>query len=179
MDLMNRLCRPYLDKNFTVFIDDILIYSKTKEEHEMHLGLILDPLKKEKLCEFRLQEVQFLGHVVNSDGIHVDPNKIKVAKNWEAPKSPTEKNKKYDWGNEQETKFQTLKDKLCNARVLALPDGLEDFVVYCDASCQGLWCVLMQMGKVIAYASRQLKIHEKNYTTNNLELGAVVFALKI
>ncbi|GJW90521.1 putative reverse transcriptase domain-containing protein, partial [Tanacetum coccineum] len=75
--------------------------------------------------------------------------------------------------------FQILKDKLCNAPVLALPDGPEDFVVYCDASCLGLGCVLIQRGKVIAYASRQLKIYEKNYTTHDLELGAVVFALKI
>ncbi|GKE82575.1 putative reverse transcriptase domain-containing protein, partial [Tanacetum coccineum] len=84
-----------------------------------------------------------------------------------------------DWGKEQELAYQTLKDKLCNALVLALPDGLEDFVVYCDASGLGLGCVLMQRGKVITYASRQLKIHEKKYTTHDLELGSVVFALKI
>ncbi|GJU19842.1 putative reverse transcriptase domain-containing protein [Tanacetum coccineum] len=90
-----------------------------------------------------------------------------------------EKCKTFDWGEEQELAFQTLKDKLCNAPVLALPDGPEDFVVYCDASGIGLGCVLMQRGKVIAYASRQLKIHEKNYTTHDLELGIVVFALKI
>ncbi|GJS54759.1 retrovirus-related pol polyprotein from transposon 17.6 [Tanacetum coccineum] len=91
----------------------------------------------------------------------------------------TQKSKTYDWGEEQENAFRTLKDKLCNAPVLALPDGLEDFVVYYDASGLGLGCVLMQRGKVIVYASRQLKIHEKNYTTHDLELGAVVFALKI
>ncbi|GJW05937.1 putative reverse transcriptase domain-containing protein [Tanacetum coccineum] len=110
--------------------------------------------------------VKFLGHVVNSDGIHVDPSMIEAVKNWEAPKSPTK-------GDEKEVAFQTLKDKLCNARVLALLDGLEDFMVYCDASCQGLGCMLMQRGKVIAYASRQLKIHKKNYTTHDLELGSV------
>ncbi|GJR13404.1 putative reverse transcriptase domain-containing protein [Tanacetum coccineum] len=91
----------------------------------------------------------------------------------------TQKSKTFDWGEEQNLAFQTLKDKLCNAPVLALPDGLEDFVVYSDAFGVGLGCVLMQRGKVIAYASRQLKIHEKNYTTHDLELGAVVFALKI
>ncbi|GJW72057.1 retrovirus-related pol polyprotein from transposon TNT 1-94 [Tanacetum coccineum] len=91
----------------------------------------------------------------------------------------TQKCKIFDWGEEQENAFQTLKDKLCNAHVLALPDEPEDFVVYCDASGLGLGCVLMQRGKVIAYASRQLKIHEKNYTTYDLELGAVVFALMI
>ncbi|GJU01162.1 putative reverse transcriptase domain-containing protein [Tanacetum coccineum] len=88
------------------------------------------------------------------------------------------KNKKYEWGIEQEESFQTLKDNLCNAPILTLPDGPDDFVMYCDASNQGFGCVLMQRGKVIAYASRQLKIHEKNYTTHDLELGAVVFALK-
>ncbi|GKF24022.1 putative reverse transcriptase domain-containing protein, partial [Tanacetum coccineum] len=91
----------------------------------------------------------------------------------------TQKCKTFDWGEEQELAFQTLKDKLCNAHVLALPDGPEDFVVYCDAPGLGLGYVLMQIGKVIAYPSRQLKIHEKNYTTHDLELGAAVFSLKI
>ncbi|GJY28893.1 putative nucleotidyltransferase, ribonuclease H [Tanacetum coccineum] len=184
MDLMNRVCRPYLDKFVIVFIDDILIYSKTQEEHVEHLRLILGLLKKEKLyarfskCEFWLREVQFHGHVINGNGIHVDPSKIEVVKNWKTPKTPSEC-KTFDCGEEQELAFQTLKDKLCNAPVLALPDGLEYFVVYCDTSGIGLGCVLMQRGKVIAYASRHLKIHEKNYTTHDLELGAVVFALKI
>ncbi|GJZ43787.1 putative reverse transcriptase domain-containing protein [Tanacetum coccineum] len=178
IDLMNRDCRPCLNKFVIVFIDDILIYSKTREEHVEHLGLVLELLKKEKLyakfskCEFWLREVQFLGHVINGNGIHVDPSKIESVKNWKDPRTSTE-------GEEQELVFQTLKDKLCNAPVLALPDGPEDFVVYCDASEIGLGCVLMQRGKVIAYASRRLKIHEKNYTTHDLELGAVVFALKI
>ncbi|GJV78129.1 putative reverse transcriptase domain-containing protein [Tanacetum coccineum] len=215
MDLMNRVCKPYLDKFIIVFIDDILIYSKSEEEHEVHLKTILDLLKKEKLyakfskCEFWLQEVQFLGHVVNRDGIHVDPSKVESVKNWKTPESSTEirsflglagyyrrfienfskiakpltlltqKNKTYVWGDEQDEAFRILKEKLCNAPVLALPDGPDDFVVYCDASKQGFGCVLMQRGKVIAYASRQLKKHEKNYTTHDLELGAVVFALKI
>ncbi|GJR87466.1 putative reverse transcriptase domain-containing protein, partial [Tanacetum coccineum] len=215
MDLMNRVCRLYLDKFVIVFIDDILIYSKTKEEHVEHLRLVLELIKKEKLyakfskCEFWLREVQFLRHVINGNGIHVDPSKIEAIKNWKAPRTPTEvcsflglagyyrrfimnfskidksltiltqKSKTFNWGKEQEYAFQTLKDKLCNAPVLTLLDGLEDFVVYCDASGIGLGCVLMQRGKVIAYASRQLKIHENNYTTHDLKLGAVVFALKI
>ncbi|GKB62290.1 putative reverse transcriptase domain-containing protein [Tanacetum coccineum] len=151
MDLMNRVCRPYLDKFVIVFIDDILIYSKTQEEHVEHLRLVLELLKKEKLyakfskCEFWLREVQFLRHVINGNGIHVDHSKIEA------------KIKTFDWGEEHELAFQTLKDRLCNAPVLALPDGPEDFVVYYDASGIGLGCVLMQRGKVIAYASRQTK----------------------
>ncbi|GJR77309.1 putative reverse transcriptase domain-containing protein [Tanacetum coccineum] len=165
MDLMNRVCRPYLDKFVIVFIDDILIYSKTQEEHVEHLRLVLGLLKKEKLyakfskCEFWLREVQFLRHVINGNGIQIDPIKIEA------------KCKTFDWGEEQKLAFQTLKDKLCNAPVLALPDRPEDFVVYCDVSGIGLGYVLMQRGKVIANASRQLKIHEKNYTTHDLELG--------
>ncbi|GKC01922.1 putative reverse transcriptase domain-containing protein [Tanacetum coccineum] len=159
----------------------------TWEEHEEHLGLVLELLKEEKLyakfskCEFWLREVQFLGHVINRDGIHVDPSKIVVVKNWEAPKTPsevrsflglagyyrrfienfskiaklltvlTQKSKTFDWGEEQENAFQTLKDKLCNAPVLALPDGPEEFVVYCDAFGLGLGCVLMQSGKVCSF----------------------------
>ncbi|GJY85041.1 putative reverse transcriptase domain-containing protein [Tanacetum coccineum] len=215
MNLMNTVCRPYLDKFIIVFIDDILIYSKTQEEHVEHLRLVLKLLKKEKLyakfskCEFWLREVQFLGHVINGNGIHVDPSKIEAVKNWKAPRTPSEvrsflglvgyyrrfnenfskiaksltilnqKCKTFDWGEEQDNSFQTLKDKLCNVHVLALPGRSKDFVVYCDASGLRLGCVLMQRGKVIAYASRQLKIHEKNFTTHNLELEAVVFALKI
>ncbi|GJU05140.1 putative reverse transcriptase domain-containing protein [Tanacetum coccineum] len=91
----------------------------------------------------------------------------------------TQKNVKFNWGEKEETAFQTLKQKLCSAPILALPEGSENFVVYCDASHKGLGAVLMQKEKVIAYASRQLKIHEKNYTTHDLELGAVVFALKM
>nr|GFA11632.1 retrotransposon protein, putative, Ty3-gypsy subclass [Tanacetum cinerariifolium] len=89
------------------------------------------------------------------------------------------KNKKFEWGDEQENAFQTLKDMSCDAPILSLLEGANDFVVYCNASNQGFGCVLMQRNKVIAYASRQLKIHEKNYTTHDLELGAVVFALKM
>ncbi|GJU28841.1 putative reverse transcriptase domain-containing protein [Tanacetum coccineum] len=113
-----------------------------------------------KLVALGSTEVQFLRHVINGDGIHVDHSKIEA------------KSKTYDWGEEQENAFRTLKDKLCNAHVLALPDGPKDFVVYCDASGLRLGYVLMQRGKVIAYASKQLKIHEKNYTTYDLELGA-------
>ncbi|GJX92168.1 putative reverse transcriptase domain-containing protein [Tanacetum coccineum] len=166
MDLMNRVCRPYLDKFMIVFIDDILIYSKTQEEHVEHLRLVLELLKKEKLyakfskCEFWLREVQFLGHVINGNGIHVDPSKIEAVKNWKAPRTLTE-------GEEQELAFQTLKDKLCNAPVLALPDGSEYFVVYCDASGIRLGCVLMQRGKRGHYMDH--KVFQPYLSQNRVE----------
>nr|GFB90154.1 putative reverse transcriptase domain-containing protein [Tanacetum cinerariifolium] len=192
MDLMNRVCKPYLDKFVIVFINDILIYSKNEKEHEEHLKEILGLLKEEKL-----------------QGIHVDPAKIESIKDCASPKTPIEIRQflglagyyrrfiegfskiaksmkkltqnaiKFDWGEKEENAFQLIKQKLCSAPILALPEGSEDFVVYCDASHKGLGAVLMQREKVIAYASRQLKVHEKNYTTHDLELGSVYFALKL
>ncbi|GJZ52711.1 putative reverse transcriptase domain-containing protein [Tanacetum coccineum] len=137
MDLINQVCKPYLDKFVIVFIDDILIYSKTKEDHEVHLRLVLKLLRKEKLyakfskCEFWLQEVHFLGHVVNQSGIYMDPGKIEAVKNWKAPTTSSEIRSFLGLAEEA---FQTLKNNLCDAPVLSLPDGVEDFVVYCDAS---------------------------------------------
>ncbi|GKF10432.1 putative reverse transcriptase domain-containing protein, partial [Tanacetum coccineum] len=128
MDLMNRVCKPYLDKFVIIFINDILIYSKNKEEHERHLKIILELLKNEQLyakfskCDFWLKSVQFLGHVINNKGVHVDPAK---------------KNKKYEWCTEEDEAFQTLKQKLCSSPILALLEGTENFVVYCDASYMG------------------------------------------
>nr|GEU80852.1 putative reverse transcriptase domain-containing protein [Tanacetum cinerariifolium] len=174
MDLMNRVCKTYLDKFVIVFIDDIFIYSKDEKEHEEHLKAILELLKEEKLyakfskCEFWILKVQFLGHVIDSRGIHIDPSKIESIKDWASPKTPT--------------KIRQFLGLTCYYRsvpILALPDGSKDFVVYCDASHKGLGAILMQREKVIAYASRQLKIHETNYTTHDLERGSVVFALKI
>ncbi|KAJ9547558.1 hypothetical protein OSB04_020101 [Centaurea solstitialis] len=184
MDLMNRVCRPMLDKSVIVFIDDILVYSKSEEEHATHLREILELLRKEHLyakfskCEFWLRQVQFLGHVISGDGVSVDSTKIEAIQKWEQPKNASE-DVKFEWTEAQDNAFQTLKDCLTNAPILALPDGSEDFVVYSDASLLGLGCVLMQRGKVIAYASRQLKEYEKKYPTHDLELAAVVFALKL
>ncbi|GJZ23349.1 putative reverse transcriptase domain-containing protein [Tanacetum coccineum] len=180
MDLMNRVCKPYLDKFMIVFIDDILIYSKNKEEHGEHLKTILNLLRSEKLyakfskCDFWLDSVQFLGHVIDSNGVHVDPAKIEAIKNWAAPTTPmevrqflglagyyrrftkefsliskpltklTQKNKPFVWGGDEEEAFQTLKLKLCSAPILSLPEGSEDFVVYCDASLKGFGAILMQ-----------------------------------
>ncbi|GJR54647.1 putative reverse transcriptase domain-containing protein [Tanacetum coccineum] len=175
---MNLVCKPYLDKFVIVFIDDILIYSRNEEEHANHLRIILELLRKEKLyakfskCDFWIHIVQFLRHLIDSQGLHVDPAKIEAVKNWTSLTTPIEKNKSYIWGKEQESAFQLLKQKLCEAPILALPEGNDNFVVYCYASLQGLGAVLMQREKVIAYASRQLKPHEENYTTHDLELGA-------
>ncbi|GJY25200.1 putative reverse transcriptase domain-containing protein [Tanacetum coccineum] len=206
---------PFGLTNATAVFMDLINWNKQNPKHEEHLKLILELLKKEELyakfskCEFWIPKVQFLGHVIDSQGIHVDPAKIESIKDWASPKSPTEirqflglagyyrrfiegfskiakpmtkltqKKVKFEWGDKQETAFQLLKQKLCSAPILALPEGSEDFIVYCDASIKGLGVVLMQREKVIAYASRQLKIHEKNYTTHDLELGAVVFSLKL
>ncbi|KAI3675982.1 hypothetical protein L1987_85578 [Smallanthus sonchifolius] len=174
MDLMNCVCKPYLDHVIIVFIDDILIYYKNREEHEEHLRLILELLKQEQLyaklskCKFYIRKVQFLGHVVNENGMHVDPSKIEAIKNWAAPTTPTEvrkflefagyyrrfieglskiaqpltaltqKGKIYNWGDTQESTFQVLKQKLSSAPILDLPEGTNNSVVYCDASIQGL-----------------------------------------
>nr|GEW34951.1 putative reverse transcriptase domain-containing protein [Tanacetum cinerariifolium] len=176
MDLMNQVCKPYIDRFVIVFIDDILIYSKSKEELVEQLKLILELLKKEELyakfskCKFWLSKVQFLGHMIDSEGIHVDPTKIESIKDWASPKTPTEIRRSF---------ISAVEADLCSAPILALPEGSENFVVYYDASHKGLGAVLMQKEKVIAYVSRQLKIHEKNYTTHDLELVAVVFALKM
>ncbi|GJV02129.1 putative reverse transcriptase domain-containing protein [Tanacetum coccineum] len=184
MDLMNRVCKPYLDKFIIVFIDDILVYSKDEEEHGKHLKIILELLKKERLyakfskCDFWLDSVQFLGHVIDRNGVHVDPAKIEAIRNWAAPTTPTKKDKKYEWGKEEVEAFQLLKQKLCSAPILALLKRIEDIVVYCDVSLKGYGAMLMQREKVIAYASRHVKVHEENYTTHDLELGAAIFDLR-
>ncbi|XP_071916280.1 uncharacterized protein [Coffea arabica] len=164
----SRVFKKYLDQFVVVFIDDILVYSKTREKHAKHLEIVLQILREHKLyakfskCEFCLDEISFLGHKVSKDGIAVDPTKVEAVTMWKQSETPTEE----------------LKKRLISAPVLALPDGVEGYVVYSDASREGLGCVLMQMSKVVAYASRKLKPHEQNYPTHDLELAAVVFALK-
>ncbi|GJV81703.1 putative reverse transcriptase domain-containing protein [Tanacetum coccineum] len=212
--------QKYMEKGFPIFLAHVTAkevedksekkrLEDSKQEHEEHLKIILELLKKEELyakfskCEFWIPKVQFLGHVIDSEGIHVDPAKIESIKDWTSPKSPTEirqflglagyyrrfiegfskiakpmtkltqKKVKFDWGDKQETAFQLLKQKLCSAPILALPEGSKCFIAYCDASKKGLGAVLMQREKVISYASRQLKVHEKNYMTHDLELEAI------
>ncbi|KAL4013739.1 hypothetical protein IC575_025922 [Cucumis melo] len=205
----------FLDTFVIVFIDDILIYSKTEAEHEEHLRMVLQTLRDNKLyakfskCEFWLKQVSFLGHVVSKAGVSVDPAKIEAVTGWTRPSTVSEvrsflglagyyrrfvenfsriatpltqltrKGAPFVWSKACEDSFQNLKQKLVTAPVLTVPDGSGSFVIYSDASKKGLGCVLMQQGKVVAYASRQLKSHEQNYPTHDLELAAVVFALKI
>ncbi|KAL4016923.1 hypothetical protein IC575_024594 [Cucumis melo] len=215
MDLMNRVFKDFLDSFIIVFIDDILIYSKTEVEHEEHLHQVLETLRANKLyakfskCEFWLKKVMFLGHVVSSEGVSVDPAKIEAVTNWPRPSTVSEirsflglagyyrrfvedfsridspltqltrKGTPFVWSPACECSFEELKQKLVTAPVLTVPDGSGSFVIYSNASKKGPGCVLMQQGKVVAYASRQLKSHEQNYPTHDLELAAVVFALKI
>ncbi|XP_057538116.1 uncharacterized protein LOC130815644 [Amaranthus tricolor] len=215
MCLMNQVFSAYLDKFVVIFIDDILVYSKDREEHQEHLRFVLQTLRENKLyaklskCEFWLDKVSFLGHFVSKEGISVDPVKVEAVRSWPSPKNVTEvrsflglagyyrrfvkdfsriarpmtslmkKEKKFEWTDECEQAFMTLKERLTTAPVLTLPDPKLDYTVYSDASKKGLGCVLMQDRKVIAYASRQLKVHEVNYPTHDLELAAIVFALKI
>ncbi|GJY83276.1 putative reverse transcriptase domain-containing protein [Tanacetum coccineum] len=149
-----------------------------KKEHEEHLKANLELLKKEDLyakfskCKFWIPMVQFLGHAIDCQGIHVDPAKIESIKDWVSPKTPTEIHQFLGLAG-------YFRRFIEGAPSLALPQGAENFIVYYVVSHKGLGAVLMQNEKVIAYASRQLKIHEKNYTTHDLELGAMVFALKI
>ncbi|KAK5773241.1 hypothetical protein PVK06_049546 [Gossypium arboreum] len=215
MDLMNRVFQPYLDRFVVVFIDDILVYSKTEEKHEEHLRIVLQVLREKELyakfskCEFWLREVAFLGHVVSTEGIRVDPRKVEAVLGWKPPKSVSKirsflglagyyrrfvegfsliaapltkllrKGVAFVWTENQQKAFDHLKKVLTEAPVLIQPESGKGFIVYSDASHVGLGCVLMQEGKVVAYASRQLKSHEANYPTHDLELAAVIFALKI
>ena len=215
MDLMNRVFQPYLDRFVIIFIDDILVYSGSSEEHSEHLRIVLQTLRERQLyaklskCQFWLDRVAFLGHVISAEGVSVDPQKIEAVVNWKPPKNVSEvrsflglagyyrkfvegfskiaapltkltrKDVKYDWVDACQQSFEELKSRLTLAPVLVLPIGRDGFVVYSDASRQGLGCVLIQNDRVIAYASRQLKKHEQNYPTHDLELAAVVFSLKI
>ncbi|KAA3460507.1 retrotransposon protein [Gossypium australe] len=192
MDMMNCVFQPYLDRFVVVFIDDILkkLYAKFSK------------------CEFWLKEVAFLGHVVSAEGIRVDPRKIEAVLDWKPPRSVAgirsflglagyyrrfvegfsliaapltkllRKEVPFVWGDKQHESFEKLKRVLTEAPVLIQPEAGKDFTVYCDASHTGLGYVLNQDGKVVAYASQQLRPHEVNYPTQDLELAAVVFALK-
>jgi hypothetical protein len=214
MYLMNSVFMDYLGKFVVVFIDDILIYSQSEEEHVEHLKMVLRRLREHQLYaklskyEFWIHEVLFLGHIINQDGLAVDPKKVADILNWKAPKDVRgiksfirmagyyrrfiegfskisrpmiallAKKVEFKWTQKCQEAFEELKEKLTTTPVLVLPDVHKPFSVYCDASYTGLGCVLMQEGRVVAYSSRQLKIHERNYPTHDLELATVVHALK-
>jgi hypothetical protein len=197
-----------------VFIDDILVYSQNEQEHEEHLRKVLQRLPDCQLyaklskCELWISEVLLLGHIINRDGLAVDPKKVAVILDWKAPKDVRgiksfirmvgyyrrfiegfskisrpmtallAKKVEFKWTPACQESFEMLKQKLTTTPVLVLPDVHMPFSVYCDASYTGLGCVLMQEGKVVAYSFRQLEVHEKNYPTHDLELAAVVHALK-
>ncbi|RVW68549.1 Retrovirus-related Pol polyprotein from transposon 17.6 [Vitis vinifera] len=209
MDLMNRVFCAYLDQFVIVFMDDILIYSRSLEEHKQHLVTTLRTLRRHQLygkldkSEFWITVVNFLGHVVSVAGIAVDHSKVEVVQEWQRPTNVfevrsflglvgyyrrfmedfssitapmtrlTRKWVKFEWNEECEKAFQELKRKLTTAPVLTAPISGELFIVYCDASTVRLGCVLMQQGKVVAYALRQLKQHERNYPAHDLELAVV------
>src|SRR5438477_1735013 len=215
MYLMNSVFMMELDVCIVVFFDDILVYSKNKEEHAKHLQIVLDRLQEHQLyakfskCQFWLKEVSFLGHILSAKGIAVDSSKVQEVLGWKSPTSVTEirsflglagyyrrfildfskiakpmmkllqKEAKFNWTSDCEAAFQQLKTLLTTAPVLTQPNVAKPFDVYCDASGTGLGCVLMQEGKVVAYASRQWRKHEEPYATHDLELAVVVHALKI
>jgi hypothetical protein len=206
---------PELDKFVVVFIDDILIYSKNEEEHAKHLRIVLTRLREHQLyakfskCAFWLEEIQFLGHVLSTKGIAVDPSKVKDILEWNSPTTVHQvrsflrlagyyrrfildfskivkpimgllkNDTKFDWSSKCNEAFEQLKVLLTTALVLAQPDIEKPFDVYCDTLGSGVGCVLMQEGQVITYASQQLRRHEEHYPTHDLELAAAVHALKI
>jgi hypothetical protein len=215
MNLMNKVFMEYLDRFVVVFIDDILIYSKSDSDHEEHLRLVLQKLRDNQLyakyskCEFWIDEVPFLGHIISNGGISVDPAKVKEIVEWSIPSTVTdvwsflglacyyrrfiegfskiakpmtsllEKGREFKWDSKCQDSFNQQKFRLMSPPVLVMPDLQKGFDIYCDACGQGLGCVLMQEGHVIAYVSRQLRKHELNYPTHDLERAAIVHAFKI
>ena len=206
MDYLDKFVVVYLDdilvfsKNEEEHAEHLRLVLEKLREHQLYA--------KFSKCEFWLPEVTYLGHVISKDGIAVNPERVQAILDWTPPKNVKQvrsflglasycrrfienfskiarpltnllhKGVKFQWTDKCQESFQALKDKLTSAPVLAPPDTKKDFVIYCDASRQGLGCVLMQDRKVIAYASRQLRPHEENYPVHDLELAAVIHALK-
>lgn len=215
MCLMNNVFHPFLDKFVLIFIDDILIYSHSKEEHEEHLRLVLQTLREHQLyaklskCDFYKEEIQYLSHVITKEGIAVDPEKINTIMDWPIPKdvadirsfmglagyyrrfvegfsrvaypitSLQKKGRTFKWTPECQQSFERLKHLLTSAPILSIADPNKDYVVCTDASREGVGGVLMQEGKVIAYELRKLREHEQKYCSYDLELAAVIYALKM
>jgi hypothetical protein len=214
-NLMNKVFMEYLDRFVMVFIDNILVYSKNDSDHEEHLRMVLQKLRDNQLyakfskCEFWINEVPFLRHIISNGGISVDPAKVREIVAWSIPSTVTEvrsflglanyyrrfiegfskiakpmtslleKGKEFNCDWKFQDSFNQLKLRLMSPLVLIMLDQQKGFDIYCDACGQGLRCVLMQEGHVIAYMSRQLRKHELNYPTHELELAVIVHALKI
>jgi hypothetical protein len=215
MSLMNRVFHEYLDKFVQVLIDNILIYSRTMEEHDEHLCLVLQCLREHKLygkfskCSFYQSRIHYLGHVISGEGIAMDPAKVEAIMECLVPTNVTEvrsfiglagyyrrfvegflkianpitklqnKNKKFVWTEKCAEEFWRLKELLTTAPILKVPNMDADFLLCTDASKEGLGRVLMQDERVIAYISRKLRRHEENYATHDLELLAIIYALKV
>ena len=213
--LMQDIFRPYLDDFVLVFFDDILIYSKNEAEHEEHVRKALELLRhhqlyaKESKCTFCSSQVSYLGFIISSEGISVDPEKVKDIVDWPQPSNISEirgflgitgwyrifvkdyaliaapltellkKGIRIQWRPEHESSFAELKGYLISAPILKLPDFSKEFEVVTDASKLALGGVLTQEGRPVAYTSRKLRDHEKNYPTHDLELLAVIHALKL
>ncbi|MCO5560169.1 hypothetical protein L7F22_013776 [Adiantum nelumboides] len=189
--LMTDLFREGLDNFVLVFFDDILVYSKTREEHEQHLRQVLEILRISKLyakrskCLFFVEKVAYLGFIVSKDGISPDPAKVEAVVKWHIPQSVSEvrgflglTDENFIWTEKRDFAFNELKNLLAKSSVLKLPDFEKTFEVIVDACAKGVRGILRQEGHPIAYESRQLRIHERNYPTHDLELLAVVHALK-
>jgi hypothetical protein len=214
MCLMNGVFQDYLDKFVIVFLDDIFVYSKSEEENEHHLRMVLQVLKENQLysklrkCSFYQKQIHYLGHIISKDGITMDPEKIEAIREWSTPKNVTEvrsfmglagyykrfiegfskiahpitslqrKGVKFQWTLDCEKNFQHLKQLLTSNLILRIVDPNEDFIVCTNACKEGLSGVLSQNGFVICYESRKLKEHERNYATHDLELAAILHALR-
>jgi hypothetical protein len=215
MSLMNEVFREYLDRFIQVFIDDILIYSRTMEEHDEHLRLVLQCLRENKLyvklskCSFYQSNIHYLGHVIFGEAIAVDLAKVDVIMEWPTLMNVPEvhrfmgligyyqrffkgfsnianlitklqkKRNKFVWTEKWAEAFRKLKELLTTTPILKVPDMDVDLLVCTDASKEGLGEVLMQDGRVITYISRNLRRYEENYVTHDLELLAIVYALRV
>jgi hypothetical protein len=214
MCLMNGVFPEYLDKFVIVFLDEIIIYSKSEEEHELHFRMVLQVLREHQLyaklnkCSFYQKQIHYSRHIISKDGIAVDPEKIEAIREWSMLKNVLEvrsfmglagyykifhegfsniahpitslqrKGMKFQWKLDCEKSFQHLKQLLTSSPILRIAYPNEDFIVCTDACNEGLGGFLNQNGFVICYESRKLKEHERNYDTHDLELPAIVHALR-
>src|ERR1700749_2529932 len=218
MHLMQQIFRKHLDDFIIIFLDDVLIYSRTREEHEKHLRTVLQLLRENQLyaklskCDFFKEEISFLGHVINRAGVKMEPSKVDAVMQWAQPKNVHEvrsflglagyyrrfvkefrkiaapltdllhKDHKFEWASSQEQAFNKLKQAVCSAPILLIPDANLPYAVISDASGFAIGAALCQdHGKGLqpcAYLSRKMNDHERNYPVHEQELLAIVHALR-